>query len=50
MEDIYDIAKWFLSQSSMTPKKLQKMVYYAYAWFITLMNEDANNKIGRAHV
>ena len=43
MENIYDIAKWFLNKSSMTPKKLQKMVYYAYAWFITLMNEDANN-------
>ena len=43
MEDIYDIAKWFLNKSAMTPKKLQKMVYYAYAWFITLMNEDSNS-------
>lgn len=27
----------------MTPKKLQKMCYFAYAWFLTLANDDINN-------
>lgn len=36
---INDVANYFLSKDSMTPKKLQKMVYYAYAWYITLYNE-----------
>lgn len=40
---VFNIAKWFLSKESMTPKKLQKIVYYAYAWFLTLMNEDDAN-------
>lgn len=30
--DILDIAQWFLSKESMTPKKLQKLTYYAEAW------------------
>ena len=37
---IFDVAEWFLSKSSMTPKKLQKLVYYAYSWTLTLVNED----------
>ena len=32
---VSNVAKWFLSKESMTPKKLQKIVYYAYAWFLT---------------
>lgn len=40
---VFDIANWYLSKASMTPKKLQKIVYYAYAWFLTLMNEDEEN-------
>ena len=43
MENIFDIAKWFLTKDSISPKKLQKLVYYAYAWFLTFMNEDSNN-------
>lgn len=39
---VFDVAKWYLSKASMTPKKLQKIVYYAYAWFLTLMNENEN--------
>ena len=27
-----DVAQWFLSQESMTPKKLQKLCYYFQAW------------------
>ena len=33
---IYEIANWFLSKEAMTHKKLQKLCYYAQAWFITL--------------
>lgn len=37
---VFDIADFFLSKDSLTPKKLQKLVYYAYAWFIALNNEN----------
>lgn len=37
--NVYDIANWFLSKESMTPKKLQKMIYYAYAWYLTIAND-----------
>lgn len=40
--NVLDIANFFLSKSCLTPKKLQKLVYYAYAWYITLNNENAN--------
>ena len=40
MYSIYDVADWFLGKDSMSPKKLQKLVYYAYAWVLTLMNEN----------
>ena len=36
MEDVKDIAKWFLSKDAMTHKKLQKLCYYAQAWYCTL--------------
>ncbi|BDR56995.1 Panacea domain-containing protein [Xylocopilactobacillus apis] len=42
--DVFNIADWFIANdSSMTPKKLQKMVYYAYAWTLTLMNDSVDN-------
>ncbi|MGE4549170.1 MAG: Panacea domain-containing protein [Intestinibacillus sp.] len=31
-----DVAEWFLSQQQMTHKKIQKIVYYAYAWYYAL--------------
>ncbi|ATU69675.1 DUF4065 domain-containing protein [Levilactobacillus brevis] len=37
------IAKWFLTRSSMSPKKLQKMIYYAYSWVLTLMNDNSSD-------
>lgn len=42
--DIDKVAKWFLYHESMTNKKLQKMCYYAYCWFIVWFNdlEDAS--------
>ena len=38
MEKVMDVANWFLSQSSMTHKKLQKLCYYAQAWHCALHN------------
>lgn len=35
---IFEIANWFLSKSSMTHKKLQKLCYYAQAWCYALKN------------
>lgn len=43
MYRVEDVANFFLSKSSMTPKKLLKLVYYAYAWSLALMNEDEND-------
>ncbi|WP_404280710.1 Panacea domain-containing protein [Companilactobacillus paralimentarius] len=39
----YDVAHWFLHQKSMSPKKLQKMLYYAYAWGLVFFNESVDN-------
>lgn len=39
MYSVEDIIKWFLNKEGMTPKKLQKMLYYAYSWYLTLNNE-----------
>ena len=36
------IAKYFLTKESMTQKKLQKLVYYAYAWYIVSFNNNVN--------
>lgn len=40
---IDDVANWFLSKKAMTPKKLQKMVYYAKAWSLVFFNDDAEH-------
>lgn len=37
------IAKYFLTKSEATPKKLQKLVYYSYSWFIAIHNENEND-------
>lgn len=34
--DIFDLAKAFLSIDSMTHKKLQKLCYYAKAWYLAI--------------
>ena len=36
MENVQDIAKWFLSHAPMTYKKVQKLCYYAQAWYCAL--------------
>ncbi len=38
-----NIADFFLSKESMSPKKLQKLVYYAYAWSLALLNDEIDN-------
>lgn len=40
MKTVFELADWFLSKESMTPKKLQKLVYYAYAWGLALLDEE----------
>ena len=35
-----EVKNWFLSRQSMSPKKLQKMLYYAYSWGLVLLNDD----------
>jgi len=37
-----EISKFFLSKRCLTPKKILKLVYYAYAWFIALNNQSPN--------
>lgn len=37
------IADFFLTKSKLTPKKIQKLVYYAYSWFIALNNNSADD-------
>ena len=39
MENVRDIARWFLNKDAMTHKKLQKLCYYAQAWYVTLYND-----------
>ena len=36
MVNVRDIANWFLSRNDMTHKKLQKLCYYAQAWYCAL--------------
>ncbi len=44
MHTVYDVANWFLANiESVTNKKLQKLVYYAYAWFLVFNNETAED-------
>lgn len=33
---VSDVAKAFLNMESMTPKKLQKLCYYAYGWYLAI--------------
>ena len=36
MENVRNIAGWFLSRDTMTHKMLQKLCYYAQAWYCAL--------------
>lgn len=37
------IANWYLKKGSLSPKKLQKILYYAYSWVLTLTNDDVDH-------
>ncbi len=39
-DNIYSLAKAFLSIESMTNKKLQKLCYYAKAWYLALYDQN----------
>jgi len=43
---IVSVAKWFLHRESMSDKKVQKLCFYAYAWYIVFFNdaETINNE------
>ena len=36
---IFDVANWFLNKAAMSHKKLQKLCYYAYAWYLVFAND-----------
>lgn len=38
--DVFDLARAFLSIAPMTDKKLQKLCYYAKAWYLALTDEN----------
>lgn len=40
---VFDVANFFRSKEKMSHKKLQKLVYYAYSWYVALYNEDKDN-------
>lgn len=42
---VFDIANWFLTKEAMTPKKLQKLVYYYFAWGQALLKRDMIKKL-----
>lgn len=44
LTDINQVAEWFIDNcNDVTPKKLQKLLYYAYAWGLVFFNEDSDN-------
>lgn len=38
--NVRQIAKWFVKKDAMTQKRLQKLCYYAEAWYFTLKNKE----------
>ena len=42
MNRIDDVVNFFMSKSAMSPKKLQKLLYYAYGWTLALLNESVD--------
>ena len=45
MVSIFQVAKWFLSKEPMANKKLQKLCYYAYSWYLALNYDPEEEKI-----
>ncbi|WP_101508556.1 Panacea domain-containing protein [Paraclostridium sordellii] len=50
MFSVFDIANYFLSKEPMTNKKLQKLCYYAQAWYLALHKEPLINSSFEAWV
>ena len=44
MVDVRAVANWFLSRKSLTHKQIQKLCYYAQAWYCALY--DGNSGMG----
>lgn len=42
VNDVYEIAKWFLHTEPMTHKKLQKLLYFSYGIYLAQNNDDYN--------
>lgn len=40
---VVEVSDFFLNKESMSPKKLQKLTYYAEAWHQALLNEKLIN-------
>ena len=40
---VFDVANWFLAKAPITPKKLQKLCYYAQAWCFALKGYRLEN-------
>lgn len=38
-KNVFDIADWFLHKEDISPKRLQKLVYYVQAWSYTLFGK-----------
>lgn len=38
--NINQVAEYFISNLEITPKKLQKLCYYAYVWYLTFNNQE----------
>ena len=43
MFSVFSVADFFLARASMSPKKLQKLVYYAYTWTLALLTETIDD-------
>lgn len=40
---VKQVANWFLKREKMDQKKLQKMCYFAYSWFLYYFNDSVND-------
>lgn len=40
--DVREVANWFLNKECMDQKKIQKICYYAYAWYLYFNNDIEN--------
>ena len=47
MTKIDDVIDFFLSKEGMVPKKLQRLLYFAYSWTLALLNESADDIVDR---